>query len=105
MSEPEPNEGLRELALLEINFLNYFKLLPNEFEGLEADLTQMEVFGLANGGSFDEVFHRVPLVNPEDGSQVPVAFFEYAVDPIFGGVLLAVGRGDQGTVRSAGLQQ
>lgn len=105
MTESEFKVSLRELALLEINFLNHLDLLPKNFEGLEADSTQIEIFGLASDGVFDEIFHRVSLISPGDPQRTPVAFFEYAVAPLFGSVLLAIGIGDQGTLRSAGLQQ
>jgi len=91
-------EYLRKVALLEVNLLLLTGRLDSEFEGLELASSEEEVFAL-NG---DVVFHRVALARPNGDGHF--GFVEFAVNPIYGGVLLAVGRG-MGTLRDANLEK
>jgi hypothetical protein len=97
MDKPKEDVGyLRKVALLEVNFLLFEQLLPPEFEGMKVELKgEKEIVDMQG----EVIFHQIHLSDSRGQSS---GFIEFAVDPIFGGVLLSVGLGN-GTYRADAL--
>lgn len=90
---------LRKVALIEANLLLSQGILPVEFKNVRAVIERETLFSMpaAGGAGIGEpVFRRVPLA---DASDALVGFIDFSVNPLLGGVLLAVGLGE-GTIRS-----
>ena len=94
-----PQESLFKVAVLELNLLNAENLLPPDFEGARiAD----EVVVMSSDG--EELYRSMKLLKKiNEREEELVGFFDFATNPIYGGILLAVGEG-YGTIRAAALQ-
>ncbi len=98
-SSGESVEELFRMALIEVNILNISGFLPVKFDGSSVSISDpVSIF------SFDgkDLYRRIFLERKNDKGVERVGFFEFAVDSIYGGILLAVGIGE-GTIRGSAL--